>query len=96
MNPQTNPNPNSIPLLRSKSAPTCLNTTGHVSTMAATSNPLSPSYSTCSLCDTTNSIFFVEVKSKNDVLSKFQLCWIRLLHRVGIPVEIAKIINDVK
>jgi hypothetical protein len=35
--------------------------------------------------------FAVEVKSENDILSKWQLLWIKLLEDIGIHVEIAKV-----
>jgi len=39
-------------------------------------------------------VFLVEVKSFNDVISKFQLCWFELLRNCNITVEVAKVVTE--
>ena len=40
-----------------------------------------------------HTVFAVEVKSANDVLSKWQSLWLELLRKAGVIVEILKIEN---
>ncbi len=38
-------------------------------------------------------VFLVEVKSVNDRISRFQLCWVELLQSCGVLVEVAKVVH---